>query len=63
MKDTNGSDEWFTVKFSFSSGDQWVSRHFKVSFHTPIIATQLYQTSLKTIYMLIDARSKVKELL
>jgi len=23
IQDTNGSNEWFTVKFSFSSGDQW----------------------------------------
>ena len=25
IQDTNGSNEWFTVKFNFSSGDQWVS--------------------------------------
>lgn len=25
IQDTSGSNEWFTVKFNFSSGDQWVS--------------------------------------
>ena len=27
IQDTNGSNEWFTVKFSFSSGDQWVTQN------------------------------------
>ena len=24
IQDTNGTSEWFTVKFNYSSGQQWV---------------------------------------